>query len=354
MPTSIAGAWLTTGGVLIAVLLVLGALLPRPNAEYPLIDVGNLAGSKERQASKFAQKGDSPGKDKGRASTDRPPDDEKANEGDGNKPDKQGGSQNKSGQQKGDSKSNQKGNGKGNQKDKSSGGDQKSGGEGKDKSNKEKQKKDKGDGKKGSDSDDQESSAKSQTSFHTSIASSLATALKWIVFAVLAVIVAIYLFRHGLRYFANFMTWAQKLLAALDAFWQRLFGWWKPQGESAHDELEQAKKEPPPRPFSSFANPFRDGAVRNRSPEELVRYSFEALEAWGREHDLSRTPEETALEFARRIGQSTPPLDADVKRLAGLYVWAAYAQGSLGQTSIPTLQQFWERLESVTEAPLSA
>jgi uncharacterized protein DUF4129 len=354
MPTSIAGAWLTTGGVLIALLLVVGALLPRPNAEYPFIDVASLAGSKERKASKFAQKGDSPGKDKGRASTDRPPDDEKGNEGDGNKPDKQGGSQSKSGQQKGDSKSDQKGNGKGKQKDKSSGGDQKSGGEGKDKSNKEKQKKDKGDDKKGSDSDDQESNAKSQTSFHTNIASSLASALKWIVFAVLAIIVAVYLFRHGLRYFANFMTWAQKLLAALDAFWQKLFGWWKPRRESAHEELEPARTETPPRPFSSFANPFRDGAARNRSPEELVRYSFEALEAWGRDHDLSRNAEETALEFARRIGQSTPPLDADVKRLAGLYVRAAYAQGSLGQASIPTLQQFWERLESVMEAPLSA
>ncbi len=355
MPTSIAGAWLATGGVLIAALLVLGALLPRPNAEYPLIDVGSLASSKEQQASKFAQKGDSPGKGQGRASTDRPPDNEKGNEGSGNKPDKQGGSQSqgKSGQQKGDSKSDQKGNGKGKQKDKSSG-DQKSNGEGKDKSNKDKQKKDKSSGEKGSDSDDQEASAKSPPSFHTSILSSLSSVLKWIVFAVLAIVVAIYLFRHGLRYFANFMTWAPKLLAALDAFWQRLFGWWGVKSESARDEMEPRKIETPPRPFSSFANPFRDGAVRRQSPEELVRYSFEALEAWGREHDLSRTPEETALEFARRIGETTPPLDAEVKRLAGLYVRAAYGQGRLTPTSISTLQQFWERLESVREAPLSA
>jgi hypothetical protein len=355
MPTSIAGAWLATGGVLIAALLLLGALLPRPNAEYPLIDLGSLAGSKEQQASKFAQKGDSPGKGQGKASTDRPPDNEKGNEGAGNKPDKQGGSQSqgKSGQQKGDSNSDQKGNGKGKQKDKSSG-DQKSNGEGKDKSNKEKQKKDKSGGGKSSDSDDQESSAKSPPSFHTNILSSLTSALKWIVFAVLAIVVAIYLFRHGLRYFANFMTWAQKLLAALDAFWQRLFGWWGMKSESARDEMEPRRIETPPRPFSSFANPFRDGAARRLSPEELVHYTFEALEAWGREHDLSRTPEETALEFARRIGEAIPPLDADVKRLAGLYVRAAYGQGRLTQTSIPTLQQFWERLESAVEAPLSA
>jgi hypothetical protein len=182
----------------------------------------------------------------------------------------------------------------------------------------------------------------------------LSSALKWIVFAVLAIVVAIYLFRHGLRYFANFMTWAQKLLAALDAFWQRLFGWWRVESGSARDEMEPRKIETPRRPFSSFVNPFRDGAARRLSPEELVRYTFESLEAWGREHDLSRTPEETALEFARRIAEATPPLDADVKRLAGLYVRAAYGQGALTQTSFPTLQQFWERLESITEAPLSA
>ncbi len=354
MPKSIAGAWLATGGVLIAALLVGGALLPRPNAEYPLIDVGNLVGSKERQASRYASKGDSPGKGQGRASTDRPPDNEKGNEGSGNKPDKQGGSQNqtKSGQQKGDSKSDQKGTGKGNQKDKS-GSDKKSEGDNKDKSDKDKQKKDKGGSGRGSDSEDNDSS-KSPPSFHTNIASWLSSALKWIVFAVLALVVAFYLFRHGLRYLANFTAWAKRLLAALDALWQRLFGWWGPATESLAGETESRIMETPPTPFSSFANPFRDGSSAEQSPEELVRYSFEALEAWGREHELPRTPEETALEFARRIGHATPGLDADVKRLAGLYVRAAYGRGRLTQAAIPTIQQFWERLEGVMEAPLSA
>src|SRR6266851_2131351 len=354
MPKSIAGAWLATGGVLIAGLLVLGALLPRPNAEYPLIDVGNLVGSKERQASRYASKGDSPGKGQGRASTDRPPENEKGSEGSGNKPDKQGGSQNqtKSGQQKGDSKSDQKGTGKGNQKDKS-GSDKKSEGDNKDKSDKDKQKKEKGGSGRGSDSEYNDS-RKSPPSFHTNIANWLSSALKWIVFAVLALVVAFYLFRHGLRYLANFTAWAKRLLAALDALWQRLFGWWGPTAESPAGESESRIMETPPTPFSSFANPFRDGSSAEQSPEQLVRYSFEALEAWGREHELPRTPEETALEFARRIGHATPGLDADVKRLAGLYVRAAYGRGRLTQAAIPTIQQFWERLEGVMEAPLSA
>src|SRR6266851_2794348 len=262
MPKSIAGAWLATGGVLIAALLVGGALLPRPNAEYPLIDVGNLVGSKERQASRYASKGDSPGKGQGRASTDRPPENEKGSEGSGNKPDKQGGSQSqsKSGQQKGDSQSDQKGNNKDGQKEKSSGSNQKSNDGGKDKSAKEKQKKDKGDSGRGSDSDEKESTTKSPPSFHTNIASWLSSTLKWIVFAVLAVIVALYLFRHGLRYIASFTAWARRLLAALDALWQRLFGWWGSTVEAPGSEAEPTAIETPPIPFSSFANPFRDGS----------------------------------------------------------------------------------------------
>src|SRR5260370_31325729 len=146
MPTSIAGVWLTTGGLLIVALLVGGALLPRPNAEYPLIDVGNLVGSKEGQASRMALKGDSPGKDTGKAATDRPPDNEKGSPGSGNKPDKQakGQSQGKSGQQKGGNQSNQKGNSQGDKKGQSSPSDQKSSGDQKGKADRQKDKKDKG------------------------------------------------------------------------------------------------------------------------------------------------------------------------------------------------------------------
>jgi len=60
------------------------------------------------------------------------------------------------------------------------------------------------------------------------------------------------------------------------------------------------------------------------------------------------------LEFARRVGEATPGLESDVKQLAGLYARAAYARGRLPDSSLPVLQQFWRRLESVAEAPLSA
>ena len=40
MPMKMTGTWLAIGGALIAVLLLLGAFLPRPHAEYPLVDLG--------------------------------------------------------------------------------------------------------------------------------------------------------------------------------------------------------------------------------------------------------------------------------------------------------------------------
>ncbi len=354
MPASIGGVWLTTGGLLIAALLVGGALLPRPNAEYPLVDVGKLAGSRDREASRYASKGDSPGKGEGKASTDNPPDDEKGTSGSGTKKDQQGGeqSQGKSGQGKGSSKSGQKGSQSGNKQGKSS----QSGQNAQGKSNQDKDKKDKSSQSGGSRSgeDDQISKSSAPKSFHAPLTGWFASLMKWVVFAVLALAVAFYLFRNGLKHWANFSQWARRLLAALDALWQKLFGWWQPQPGKAEKDQSLEPRPLPPRPFATYSNPFRDGSSDWQATEELVRLTFEALEAWAREHDLPRQPEETPLEFTHRVAQEVPPLEFEAGEMGKLYVRAAYATGGLPENSRKTLRQFWDRLETVAEAPLSA
>jgi Domain of unknown function (DUF4129) len=166
--------------------------------------------------------------------------------------------------------------------------------------------------------------------------------------------VAFYLFRNGLKHWANFSQWARRLLAALDAFWQKLFGWWTPRPAKAEQELPMEPTPTPPRPFATYSNPFRDGSAGRRSTEELVRLTFEALEAWGREHGLARQPEETPLEFTRRLGQDVPPLESEAGTMGNLYVRAAYAPGQMPENCRESLRQFWDRLETVAEAPLSA
>ncbi len=78
--------------------------------------------------------------------------------------------------------------------------------------------------------------------------------------------------------------------------------------------------EPPPRPFASFANPFDTGLDQQFTPNDLVIYSFEALEAWAYEHDLARSPHETPIEFVSRLGQARADLGPDATRLVGYFV----------------------------------
>ena len=80
------------------------------------------------------------------------------------------------------------------------------------------------------------------------------------------------------------------------------------------------------------------------SPDELVRYSFEALEAWGREHGWARGPEQTPHEFAHEIGTRVHALSTDVRRLADLYCRVAYAGHTLPARSVAPLKELWREL----------
>src|SRR5205807_3824539 len=94
----------------------------------------------------------------------------------------------------------------------------------------------------------------------------LGTLLKWIVFAVVAVAVVIVVLRSGLKWLANFTDWARRLLAALEAWWQGLFGR-RPRGERQAEDAAAETAVKKLRPFSSFRNPFLDGASNQHSPE---------------------------------------------------------------------------------------
>jgi hypothetical protein len=83
------------------------------------------------------------------------------------------------------------------------------------------------------------------------------------------------------------------------------------------------------------------------APAELVRYSFEALEAWGGEHDFSRWAEETPIEFTHRLADEVGPLDTETRRLGTLYAGVLYARGALPPDWRKTLEGFWERLAAV-------
>jgi hypothetical protein len=376
MPAAMTGVWLTTGGTLIVLLLLVGAFLPRPYAEYhPLQDYFHPAGSGKRSANRTSFKGDSPGEGKGQPG---------APKADGKAPGEQGGEKGKGdgqrkepggkngksegkGEQSGDSKGDQGGDnkgdqgkgdqakgeaGKGGEKEKGEDGDKgdKSGGSGR-RSNPDVAKGLK-DMEKGARNGPNQSSP--QLGKMQQVLQRVAPVLKWIVFAVLAVVVLVALLRGGLGFLANFTDWAKRLLEAWRRFWANLFG--RPQTEATGsgeiDELAPVRKWE--KPFSDFANPFDSGEASRIAARELVRYTFAALEAWARERDLGRRDDETAMEFARRLGEEVPALETEANELADLHARAEYAREKLPENTAAVLELFWQQLERVVEAPMSA
>ena len=98
------------------------------------------------------------------------------------------------------------------------------------------------------------------------------------------------------------------------------------------------------RQFADFTDPFASGMAATWPPEELVRYTFAALEAWARDHGCPRQPEQTPHEFARCLASNLSPLADEARRLADLYCQVAYAPGTLPAASIVGLPQLWHYL----------
>jgi hypothetical protein len=388
MPVSMTGIWLAMGGAMIAVLLLLGAFLPRPNAEYPLVRLG-AADSPDQQASRWAVFKDSPGRGEGRPGSQGAPDGQGGstrsgqggNQSGGQNPNGSGSGQ---GQNQGGSSShssqgnsgsgqgqNQSGNSQGESGRGRSGGNSQSGGQSSSSGQEKGGNQSSGQNSKGGsdqaakvkppehrDGQDQNpnhtgqsSSSESPWSSLQSLFTGLMKLLKWLVFAILALVLAFVVVRAVLKFMANFTGWAKRLLAALEKLWQGLFGWW---GQKAAEEVEEEEAAPlrRPRPFASFSNPFADGSAGQRSPDELVRYSFEALEAWAWEHGLGRQSDDTPLEFAERVALDTPGLENSGRRLAALYARVAYARGRLPDSCRGVLRQFWRDIETIVQTPL--
>jgi len=337
MPVSMTATWMGLGAVFIVAFLVVGALLPRPFSETPIWNP-TRAVTQERMASDYAVNRDSAGKGEGRSG-------EQATKGDGDATGKGGepGAKGKSGDAKSGSGDKQGKTGDGG--DKSGGSDGKQGdqakGDQKGHESKDGGREANATRKEGNKSGSNAAERFQSTSVGNAI-SKLADVLKWIVFAVLAIVVLLVVFRNGLQFLSNFMPWAKNLLEAIDAWLKGLFG----RREKEVEEREAVPAAPVESrvPFAAFTNPFTDGTADGRSQEELVRYSFVALEAWAGDRDAARRADETPIEFANRLGDQFRWLRPNVRNLALLVARMAYAGGNLPASARQTLDEFWDRI----------
>ena len=137
------------------------------------------------------------------------------------------------------------------------------------------------------------------------------------------------------------------LVEILSAFASLFGGLWgsKRRVPAAADD-PRVVLELPPTPFSSYADPFASGAAAGATNEELVRYSFEAFEAWSREHGCPRNLDQTPHELARDVIKQNPQIAAEARSIAELYSRAAFARGELPADSREHLRQLWRRMSA--------
>lgn len=160
---------------------------------------------------------------------------------------------------------------------------------------------------------------------------------------------------HGLKWLYNlifiaivgYLIWRnrERVLEALRSFWQAIQDFWASlfggrRAEPAREEAA-AVSVAPPRPFADFPDPFATGDAQRWSPRDLVAYSFQALEAWGREHGCQRGQEQTPHEFAGRLTACETALGREAGNLADLYCCAAYSTGGLPRDRVSRLQELW-------------
>lgn len=108
------------------------------------------------------------------------------------------------------------------------------------------------------------------------------------------------------------------------------------------------------RPFASYSNPFASGQYRTNPPSEVVRYTFEAFEAWSRERSHPRSPDQTPMELVRQAIPADSPMQAEAQRLARLYNEAAFAPHAVTVEAVEKLATLWKLMSQAHQVPVES
>lgn len=148
----------------------------------------------------------------------------------------------------------------------------------------------------------------------------------------------------AIRHRDKILPWIQSFIAEMLDFWRRLWNREKKPKSTTAPEIRKSGKQVRLPGFAQFNNPFASETAKSWTPDRLVTYTFEAFEAWSRDHQCAREPEQTAHEFAYATVQRYESLKKDATYLAGLYSQLAYARGTISRSAAMALSPLWEKL----------
>lgn len=151
------------------------------------------------------------------------------------------------------------------------------------------------------------------------------------------------------KYRAELLEAVRQLVAELKQLWTRLFGGRRQDDEEA--DLPTGSRASVYKPFASYRNPFSSGGAERYSTEQLICYTFEALEAWAREHACPRDEDRTPLEFARHVATEHPSLGIKAQQLADLYSRVAYGRERIPADDRNVLKPLWRDMLASAAMP---
>lgn len=358
-----ASVWLGTGGTLIIGLMLLCLLLPRPNTGFSFVDSFDKVSSREQRASRVSTGRDGVvdnersgrGESSEKAESDseegtQPSEDAEQGSRPGENPKTKGGEQSDAGQpDEGQGETNTGGDGESerseNDEAESSNGESKEqNGEGNRESSEPPRENENAEPElDGRDRDaSQGTRAEPQPLSVPRLLPNLTVPSipKLVYFAIIAVLVLFVFLRYGREIGAAL----QAFLRDFAAMFGRLLGGRRRSGKTIDSGEEKQMDVEPQRAFSSFQDPFAAGTADRFTPQQLVNYSFEALQAWAAERDCGRTNEQTPLEFAGSISGSDKRVGLLARNLAVFYNQAAYAPDAIGADAVDHARALWRVL----------
>jgi hypothetical protein len=167
--------------------------------------------------------------------------------------------------------------------------------------------------------------------------SSIVDLFKWMFYFVLGLGILIFVWKN----FAQIANSLVELLRQLRELLARLFGGGREAGAGDGTDDGPSPQNVPLPKFHDFQNPFATGRHEQLPPKELVRYTFEAFEAWARDGGHARTPDQTPHELVRDAIAPQMPMFAEARRMAELYGETAYGSGAVSREAANGLTRIW-------------
>ncbi|HAV60913.1 MAG TPA: hypothetical protein DCY13_00925 [Verrucomicrobiales bacterium] len=134
------------------------------------------------------------------------------------------------------------------------------------------------------------------------------------------------------------------ILTALRESWKSICAIFEPKETRRRRRSTTVRNVEPAEPRARFAdltNPFADASSE---PDTAVRETFAALEVWAAERGAARPPDATPIEFAQGLVTAFPSLGPGVRQLARLYAGLAYAERRVRADELPAVRQLWEAM----------